>query len=165
MEAANHSEGRQLLVDEHRHHGRLRELLPQTRHRRATWPGRESARGCDLPARILPTTAGKPLDGANQYTIHFEKSTPPVNAFWSITLYDADGFQVANVLNRFAVSSWMPFKYNADGSLDLYFQSESPGNGQGSQLASRAKGAVQPDHATLLAAGRRADRQVESASG
>ncbi len=33
---------------------------------------------------------------------------------------------MANVLNRFAVSSWMPFKYNSDGSLDLYFQSESP---------------------------------------
>ena len=50
-----------------------------------------------------------------------------MNAFWSITLYDADGFQVANALNRFAVSSWMPFKTNADGSLDLYFQNESPG--------------------------------------
>src|SRR5260370_7430400 len=36
-------------------------------------------------------------------------------------------FQVANSLNRFAVSSWMPFKYNPDGSLDLYFQNESPG--------------------------------------
>jgi hypothetical protein len=34
---------------------------------------------------------------------------------------------VANSLNRFAVSSWMPFKTNADGSLDLYFQSEAPG--------------------------------------
>ena len=50
-----------------------------------------------------------------------------MNAFWSITLYDAEGFQVANVLNRFAVSSWMPFNTNADGSLDLYFQNESPG--------------------------------------
>ena len=49
------------------------------------------------------------------------------SAFWSITLYDPEGFQVANSLNRFAVSSWMPFKYNADGSLDLYFQNESPG--------------------------------------
>jgi hypothetical protein len=71
---------------------------------------------------------GKPLDGANNYTIHFDKSEiPPVEAFWSITLYDPEGFPVANSLNRFAVSSWMPFKYNADGSLDLYFQNESPG--------------------------------------
>ena len=76
----------------------------------------------------LGDETGKPLDGANKYTITFEKgATPPVNAFWSITLYDQDGFQVGNVLNRFAVSSWMPFKYNADGSLDLYFQNESPG--------------------------------------
>jgi hypothetical protein len=76
----------------------------------------------------LADEAGKPLDGAKQYTIHFDKgATPPVNAFWSITLYDADGFQVGNVLNRFALSSWMPFRYNADGSLDLCFQSDSPG--------------------------------------
>ena len=73
-------------------------------------------------------TDGKPLDGTNNYTIHFSKDEiPPVNAFWSITLYDAQGFQVANELNRFAVSSWMPFKYNDDGSLDLYFRNESPG--------------------------------------
>jgi hypothetical protein len=76
----------------------------------------------------LADESGKPLDGASKYTITFEKgATPPVNAFWSITLYDQDGFQVGNTLNRFAVSSWMPFKYNADGSLDLYFQNASPG--------------------------------------
>jgi hypothetical protein len=89
--------------------------------------------GANLPEdAIYPLNlgdeSGKPLDGANKYTISFEKGvTPPVNAFWSITLYDSDGFQVANSLNRFAVSSWMPFKYNSDGSLDLYFQNESPG--------------------------------------
>jgi hypothetical protein len=76
----------------------------------------------------LADEAGKPLDGANKYILHFEKNAmPPANAFWSVTLYDPEGFQVANSLNRFAVSSWMPFKYNADGSLDLYFQNESPG--------------------------------------
>jgi hypothetical protein len=70
----------------------------------------------------------QPLDGANKYTIHFDKdATPPADAFWSITLYDKDGFQVANSLNRFAVSSYMPFKLNSDGSLDLYFQTDSPG--------------------------------------
>jgi hypothetical protein len=76
----------------------------------------------------LSDEAGKPLDGANKYSIHFDKTAlPPVAAFWSITLYDAEGFQVANVLNRFTLSSWMPFKYNADGSLDLYVQPDSPG--------------------------------------
>jgi hypothetical protein len=76
----------------------------------------------------LGDEAGKPLEGTNNYTIHFDKaSLPPVEAFWSITLYDADGFQVPNALNRFAVSSWMPFRYEADGSLTLYVQAEGPG--------------------------------------
>jgi hypothetical protein len=76
----------------------------------------------------LADDTGKPLDGGSAYVLHFEKgAAPPANAFWSITLYDSAGFQVANSLNRFAVSSWMPFKYGADGSLDLYFQNVSPG--------------------------------------
>ncbi len=76
----------------------------------------------------LGDDAGAPLEGANNYTIHFDNgATPPVDAFWSLTLYDNEGFQVANSLDRFAVSSWMPFHYNPDGSLDLYFQNESPG--------------------------------------
>jgi hypothetical protein len=89
--------------------------------------------GANLPEdAIYPLNlgdeTGTPLDGASKYTIHFDKGTmPPVNAFWSLTLYDPEGFQVANPLNRFAVSSWMPFKYNPDGSLDFYFQNESPG--------------------------------------
>ena len=76
----------------------------------------------------LTDETGEPLDGTNAYRLHFEKAaTPPVDAFWSVTLYDSDGFPVANSLNRFALSSWMPFKYASDGSLDLYFQNASPG--------------------------------------
>ncbi|MBV9877087.1 MAG: DUF1254 domain-containing protein [Verrucomicrobia bacterium] len=89
--------------------------------------------GANLPEdAIYPQNlfddSGKPLDGGNKYAIHFEKgTTPPAGAFWSITLYDQEGFQVANDLGRFAVSSWMPFNYNSDGSLDLYFQNARPG--------------------------------------
>ena len=89
--------------------------------------------GANLPEdAIYPLNlgdeAGRPLDGASKYVLHFEKgATPPVDAFWSVTLYDPEGFQVANSLNRFAVSSWMPFNYNPDGSLDIYFQNENPG--------------------------------------
>jgi hypothetical protein len=90
----------------------------------------------------LADEAGKPLDGAHNYTIHFDKgATPPVNAFWSITLYDSEGFQVGNELNRFAVSSWMPFKTNADGSLDLYFQRENPGKDKEANWLPAPKGA------------------------
>ncbi|KAA0977058.1 DUF1254 domain-containing protein [Pseudomonas sp. ANT_J28] len=91
--------------------------------------------GANLPEdAIYPLNIGdvegKPLDGANKYVLHFNKGEmPPVNAFWSITLYDPEGFQVGNALNRFAFSSWMPFKTNADGSLDIYFQHENPGKG------------------------------------
>ncbi|MFU2328633.1 DUF1254 domain-containing protein [Pseudomonas sp. NFX98] len=89
--------------------------------------------GANLPEdAIYPLNVGdsngKALDGVNKYVLHFDKGQePPVNAFWSVTLYDPEGFQVGNKLDRFAVSSWMPFKTNADGSLDLYFQNESPG--------------------------------------
>ena len=85
---------------------------------------------------------GQPLDGTNRYEIHFDKgATPPVDAFWSLTLYDSDGFQVPNSLNRFAVSSWMPFQYNPDGSLDLYVQNESPGKDRESNWLPAPQGA------------------------
>lgn len=89
--------------------------------------------GANLPEdAIYPfniaDSAGQPLNGASRYTIHFPKGgQPPVDAFWSVTLYDEEGFQVANELSRFALSSWMPFQQNADGSLDLIVQNENPG--------------------------------------
>jgi hypothetical protein len=89
--------------------------------------------GANLPEdAIYPLSltddTGNPMQGDRAYILHFDKdATPPVDAFWSVTLYDGDGFQVANRLSRFAVSSWMPFKYNPDGSLDIYVQSANPG--------------------------------------
>jgi len=89
----------------------------------------------------LADDTGKPLDGANRYAVHFDKrDMPPAGAFWSVTLYDSEGFQIANPLNRFAVSSWMPFKYNADGSLDLYFQNKSPGSAKEANWLPAPKG-------------------------
>lgn len=84
----------------------------------------------------------KPLDGASQYVVHFEKSEiPPAGAFWSITMYDAQGFQVANPINRFAIGDRDALKFNADGSLDLYIQNASPGKDKESNwLPSPASG-------------------------
>jgi hypothetical protein len=102
--------------------------------------------GANLPEdAIYPLNLGdengKPLDGANRYAIRFDKdSMPPVDAFWSITTYDTEGFQVANPINRFAVSSWMPFKRDADGSLTLYFQNENPGGDRESNWLPAPKG-------------------------
>jgi len=90
----------------------------------------------------LGDETGTPLSGANKYVLHFDESQlPPASGFWSVTLYDSEGFQVANTLNRFAVSSWMRFKYNADGSLDLYFQNENPGPGKEANWLPAPKGA------------------------
>ncbi len=71
---------------------------------------------------------GNPVTGENRYVIHFTRNElPPVGAFWSLTMYDAAGFQVANKLNRYALGDRDKMKYNADGSLDIYIQHKSPG--------------------------------------
>jgi hypothetical protein len=71
---------------------------------------------------------GQPLDGDHNYLLHFAKDElPPVEAFWSVTMYDAEGFQAANPIDRFAIGDRDRLTYNADGSLDLYLQHDSPG--------------------------------------
>lgn len=71
---------------------------------------------------------GKPMEGAKKYLLHFSKEQlPPAGAFWSITMYDAEGFQAANPINRFAIGDRDELKFNMDGSLDIYMQHESPG--------------------------------------
>jgi hypothetical protein len=71
---------------------------------------------------------GKPTLAENDYVLHFYKNQlPPAEAFWSLTMYDEAGFQVANPINRFAIGDRDQLKYNSDGSLDLYIQHKSPG--------------------------------------
>jgi hypothetical protein len=86
---------------------------------------------------------GAKLTGAHNYTLTFAKdATPPVNGFWSITMYEIDQgwWFVPNVLNKFTVSPRNDLKYNQDGSLTLYFQNESPGADQESNWLPAPKG-------------------------
>jgi hypothetical protein len=70
----------------------------------------------------------QPYSGANKYAMHFDKGAmPPVEGFWSLTMYDAQYFFVANPLNRYTLSGRNKLKQNADGSVDLYLQHENPG--------------------------------------
>lgn len=76
----------------------------------------------------LADSDGKPLKGENNYVMHFARSDlPPVGAFWSLTMYDDQGFQIANAINRFAIGDRDALKYGADGSLDIYIQHANPG--------------------------------------
>ncbi|HYZ42208.1 MAG TPA: DUF1254 domain-containing protein, partial [Stellaceae bacterium] len=80
---------------------------------------------------IYPSTAidgaGEPLVGAKNYVIHFPPgATPPVRGFWSLTVYDRDGFLVANPINRYTVGSETALVRNPDGSLDILLQNTAP---------------------------------------
>jgi hypothetical protein len=81
---------------------------------------------------IYPTSTGpdllKKYDGSKKYEMRFEKGQlPPVDGFWSLTMYDKDYFFVDNPLNRYTLSQRNKLKPNADGSVTLYLQNESPG--------------------------------------
>ncbi len=70
---------------------------------------------------------GNPVTAENNYVLHFEKGKmPPVDAFWSLTMYDKDGFTVPNELKRYAIGDRSNLKYNEDGSVDIYFQHKKP---------------------------------------
>jgi hypothetical protein len=81
---------------------------------------------------VYPTSLkdadGNDYSGANRYVVRFPKGQlPPARGFWSITMYDADYFFVANPINRYSISARQNLEPNADGSIDLHIQNQSPG--------------------------------------
>jgi hypothetical protein len=72
---------------------------------------------------------GQRLNGTERYSVTFAKGTlPPVNGFWSFTVYNKEHLFEPNALNRFSLGTKnKSLKYGADGSLTLYFQNMSPG--------------------------------------
>ena len=81
---------------------------------------------------IYPTAiddaAGRPLDGAHRYRLVFKPGqAPPERAFWSLTMYDSDGYLVANPQHRYAVgSSHPPLARKPDGSTVIALQRTRP---------------------------------------
>ena len=70
---------------------------------------------------------GEPLDSSRRYTLHFNHNElPPVNAFWSLTMYDPESYLVPNEIDRYALGDRSGLTHDADGSLTLYIQSEKP---------------------------------------
>lgn len=81
---------------------------------------------------VYPTSEGPSLigtySGEKKYVMRFPKGQlPPVDGFWSLTMYDKDYYFVKNPLNRQSISARDNLKANADGSVDLYIQNENPG--------------------------------------
>lgn len=92
--------------------------------------------GNDAVEAMYPMTrndgTGQPLDGSkHSYTLTFAASQfPPVNAFWSVTMYDGKTqLLIENPINRYLINSPMlpKMKKNEDGSLTVYIQKDSPG--------------------------------------
>jgi hypothetical protein len=76
--------------------------------------------------------AGGRLNGANRYTVTFAKdATPPVNGFWSLTIYNQHHFFEPNEIKRYSVGTKnKTLKYDPDGSLTIYVQADPPAGDQ-----------------------------------
>ncbi|MEU6587429.1 DUF1254 domain-containing protein [Nocardia sp. NPDC046763] len=88
--------------------------------------------GANLPQDAIYPAAyvdgrSEPLSGDNDYILRFDADqVPPVDGFWSLTMYDENGFFIANELNRYAVRG-EDLRVNSDGSVEIYIQSQNPG--------------------------------------
>ena len=78
-------------------------------------------------ATVRIDSKGKPLEGLNNYIIHFDRDQiPHTKAFWSLTMYNQKLLFVDNPLKRYSLGNRSNLKYNKDGSLDIYLQKNEP---------------------------------------
>jgi len=88
---------------------------------------------------------GQPLDGANRYELRLEEP-PPVDAFWSLTMYDVpDFYLVANPIDRYSIGDRTPGLRTADdGSVTIQMQTDSPGPDKESNWLPTPQGRFRP---------------------
>jgi hypothetical protein len=88
---------------------------------------------------------GQPLDGSNRYELRLEQ-LPPVDAFWSLTMYDVpDFYLVANPIDRYSIGDRTPGLHrDADGSVTIFMQADSPGPDKESNWLPTPAGAFRP---------------------
>ena len=130
----------------------LRHRLPERALVTAIGLGANRPQDAVYPTSLKDARTADAYDGANKYVLRFPKGQlPPVQGFWSLTMYDENYFFVENPINRYSISARQDLKANADGSIDLYIQNESPGADKESNWLPAPEGQVRSDAAALLA--------------
>ena len=81
-------------------------------------------------AFLFVDSEGKPLDGKHKYTMTFDvNNLPPVTQFWSLPIYNKDGYFVSNAIDRYTINSFMIDQKELqveDGKLVIYLQKDKP---------------------------------------
>jgi hypothetical protein len=96
-------------------------------------------------AMVYKDGDGAQLTGEHRYTIHFDQ-LPPVDAFWSITMYDLpEFFLVANAIDRYSIGDRTPgLAYDDDGGLTIVMQHDDPGGEATANWIPTPPGAFRP---------------------
>ena len=81
------------------------------------------------------------FDGSKSYILHFDADEiPPVNGFWSLTMYNDDGYFIENTIDRYSIGSRNNLIFNQDGSLDILIQHKAPADNSANWLPAPAEG-------------------------
>jgi hypothetical protein len=106
-------------------------------------PGAATCKDEVFPTALVDAK-GKPLDGSNDYVMHFTRKTmPPARAYWTITAYTLDGALASGEVPHYSIDSHDRVRRNHDGSMDIYVSSKSPGRARHSNWLPAPSGPFQ----------------------